>query len=324
MENSKSRFTSAIAPAIAKSLDRHVISGQAVVVGLSGGIDSMALLHAVRDASIQRPISLAALHVHHALSPNADQWEAHCREICVDWNIPLTIERVAVERGTKDGLEAAARRARHAAFESIPADWIALAHHADDQAETMLFNLLRGTGVAGAAAMAGRSGKLLRPLLDVRREEIDAYARHYGLRWIEDESNGDTRYSRNHLRHEVLSGLEGRFPGSRANLAAAASRFREALGLLDELAVSDLGGADADFPLAMGQLEHLSEPRARNALRFLLQKRHIGIPSEERLRELLRQLIEAAPDRHPEAVFGEWRIFRKGKRVFVEPLQDIA
>ncbi len=161
-------------------------------------------------------------------------------------------------------------------------------------------------------------GRLLRPFLAIGRDAIIAYAKIHGLRWIEDESNADTRFSRNHLRHEVLASLEQRFAGSSANLAAAARRFGEAAGLLDELALIDLGSHAPDFPLDISLLESLDEPRARNVLRFLFQRRHICIPSEERLIEALRQLIQAAPDRHPVIAFGDWRILRRGRIAYVE------
>lgn len=228
------------------------------------------------------------------------------------------MECVAVERGSSDGLEAAARRARHDAFARSGADWILLAHHRDDQAETLLFNLLRGTGVRGAAAMGEANGRLLRPLLGIGRDEIMVYAKEHELHWMEDESNADTRFSRNHLRHEVLAGLELRFPGSSANLAAAAGRFAEAQALLDDLALIDLGPHAPDFPVDVAALSSLAEPRARNVLRYLLQRRHIGIPSEERLREALRQLTQAAPDRHPVIAFGAYRILRRRGRIVVE------
>lgn len=324
MENSKSRCTELVRAAIEDCLDRHVGAGQTVVVGLSGGVDSVVLLDNLRKAVIGRGVKLGCLHVHHGLSPNADSWESHCRGLCEAWDIPLAVVHLKVERGSSDGLEAAARRARHAAFAAADADWIALAHHRDDQAETLLFNLVRGTGLAGASAMADANGRLLRPLLDVGRIDVTAYAECNDLRWVEDESNADTDFSRNHLRHEVLAGLEQRFPGSSRNLAAAARRFREARGLLDELAIVDLGPHADGFPLDLSVLRTLTEPRARNLLRYLLQSRHIGIPSEERLRELLRQLIEAAPDRHPDAVFGRWRIFRRSGNVCVEPVHDDA
>lgn len=196
-----------------------------------------------------------------------------------------------------------------------------LGHHRDDQAETLLFNLLRGTGLRGASAMAEANGRLLRPLLDSGRDEIQAYAAARGLTWIEDESNADTRFSRNHLRHHTLHDLAQRFPGSPANLAAAARRFAEARDLLDDLARLDLAQTE-DFPVATTLLATLAEPRARNVLRYLLQRRHIGIPGEERLREAVQQLTQAAPDRHPAIGIGAWRLCRRRGQVVLEPGQD--
>lgn len=319
MESSKNRPTERLYVALGACLDRHFGAGQHLVAGLSGGIDSVVLLHClVALAPLAR---LSAVHVHHGLSPSADAWEAFCRRLCADWDVPLAVGRVAVERGSHDGLEAAARRARHAAFAASGADWVLLAHHRDDQAETVLFNLLRGTGIRGAAAMREANGRLLRPFLGIARSEIEDYARRHELAWVDDESNADTRYSRNHLRHEVLVGLEQRLPGSSANLAAAARRFGEAQALLDELALLDLGAHAPAFPVAIAALMPLSEPRARNVLRYLLQEHRVAIPSEERLREALRQLIHAAPDRHPAIVFGGHRLLRRGGAVLLEPVQ---
>lgn len=320
MESSKSRRSDALTAAVDACLGRHVARGAHLTAGLSGGLDSTALLDSLvrlRDVSGWQ---LSALHVHHGLSPNADAWEAHCRRLCDDLDVPLEVEHVAVERDSRDGLEAAARRARHAAFSRAPGEWIVLAHHRGDQSETLLFNLLRGTGVRGACAMSEASGRLLRPLLGVGRDAIESYATARGLAWIEDESNADTAYSRNFLRHQTLAELERRFPGSAANLAAAARRFGEAQELLDELARIDLAGAD-DFPVALASWSSLTEPRARNALRYLLYRRHIGIPSEERFGEFVRQVRHAGPDRHPSVVFGAWRLFRTGGEIRVERVQ---
>lgn len=319
MESSKSRPPDALKLAVAGCLARHVVGGRHLVVGLSGGLDSVVLLHVL--VTLASDCEIHALHVHHGLSPNAARWETHCRELCAELGVPFAVERVDVERGSRDGLEAAARRARHAAFARVPGDWIVLAHHRHDQAETLLFNLLRGTGVRGACAMSEASDRLLRPLLEIGRDAIAAYAAEHGLRWIDDESNADTAYSRNYLRHKTLSALEGRFPGSVANLAGAARRFAEAQALLDDLARADLGGS-GDFPVALAPWCSLAEPRARNALRHALQRRHIGIPSEERLREIVRQLREAGPDRHPSVAFGEWRLLRRRGQIVVEPLQE--
>lgn len=320
MESSKNRRSDALTAAVDACLGRHVAPAEHLTVGLSGGLDSTALLDALARLRDVTGLKLSALHVHHGLSPNADAWEAHCRRVCVDLGVPLEVERVVVERDSRDGLEAAARRARHAAFARAQAEWIVLAQHRDDQSETLLFNLLRGTGVRGACAMREANGRLLRPLLGIGRDAIASYATERGLAWIEDESNADTAYSRNFLRHQTLAELERRFPGSAANLAAAARRFGEAQELLDELARIDLAGAD-DFPVTAASWSKLPEPRARNALRYLLYRRHIGIPSEERFGEFVRQVRTAGPDRHPSVVFGAWRLFRAGSEIRIERVQ---
>lgn len=304
-----------LAAALAASLARHAPPDARLVVGLSGGIDSVVLLHALARL---RPEGLSALHVHHGLSPHADAWADFCADYARSLGVPFRCERVIVERGSSDGLEAAARRARHAVFARTPADWIVLAHQRDDQAETLLFNLLRGAGLAGASAMQEASGRLLRPLLDVGRAEIVAYAEAQHLAWIEDESNADIRHSRNFLRHCILKPLVRRFPAATRNLAAAAGRFGEAEALLDDLARLDLAGSEG-FPLDIARLKALPEPRARNALRYLLARQQVAIPSEARLREALRQMLDAASDRHPVALLGAHRLLRRRGLIYLEP-----
>src|SRR5258705_195211 len=159
-----------------------------IAVALSGGVDSVVLLHQLKDRGV------SAIHVHHGLSPNADAWASFCRSLCKQLDIPFKVKRVRVRKAGQ-GLEAAARDARYGAFREIDADVIALAHNLDDQAETVLMNLLRGAGARGASGMAERTrsgGKtFLRPLLGTTRKEILAYARKHALEWIEDESNAD-------------------------------------------------------------------------------------------------------------------------------------
>jgi tRNA(Ile)-lysidine synthase len=305
------RSTDALQAACAACIAEQVSPGQSLVVGLSGGIDSISLLHLLREFRPKADFSLSALHVHHGLSANADQWAGFCQELCDRWDVPMTVVRVAVERDSTDGLEAAARRARHEAYACAEGDGIVLGHHRGDQAETLLFNLLRGTGLAGAAAMASRQRRLLRPLLRVSRRDIEAYAHAHGLEWIEDESNRDTGFSRNFLRHAILTPISQRFPAAEKNLAAAAKRFAEAASLLDELARIDLAAGAADFPIRVSLLTGLSERRARNVLRYLLARRDVRIPSEPRLIELLRQILAAGPDRHPRVRFGNWEIVRR-------------
>src|SRR3954471_12488717 len=161
--------------------------GRRIAIALSGGMDSVVLLHLLKDHS-----GVTAVHVHHGLSPNADAWAAFCRRLCKRWGVPLSVFHVRVNKKGK-GLEAAAREARYAAFGKVKADVIALAHHLDDQAETVLMNLLRGTGLRGAGGMrplARFEGKLLaRPLLEIPRKDLESYARLHRLQWIEDETN---------------------------------------------------------------------------------------------------------------------------------------
>ena len=312
--------------AVAACLARYVLPRHRVVVGLSGGIDSVSLLHVLvhlkQDGQLD--FDLAALHVHHGISPFADQWDEFCRDACQQWRVPYASVRVLVERSSKDGLEAAARRARHAVLSTAPADWIMLAHQRDDQAETLLFNLLRGSGIAGVAAMREHSGRLLRPMLTIGREAVEQYARLHQLAWCEDESNADTRHSRNFLRQSILPALTTRFPATTKNLAAAASRFAEAHDMLNELAIADYGDAPVEFPLNVQKLRDLSEPRARNLLRYLLAVQNVQIPSEARLREALRQMLEADVDRHPALVFGQYRLLRRRGWVYLEPVAACA
>ena len=273
-------------------------------VGLSGGIDSVVLLHALCRvrAGAGRDFELSALHVHHGLSPHADAWAAFCSELCRTWEVECTVHHVTVPAQSGEGLEGAARRMRHAAFADIAAHWVVLAQHRGDQAETLLLNLLRGAGVAGAAAMPetrpGRSGApgLLRPLLGVPRASLLAYAQGQALRWIEDESNADTSLRRNYLRHEVLPRLSAVFPGSEVALARACSRFAEAESLLEDLARLD----DAYVRTAAGRVDvaacnALPPARARNLFRFLWRAAGFRATEQRWIDEALAQLACARP-----------------------------
>jgi len=305
--------TDPVFAAIERCFGNQAHARQTYVVGLSGGMDSIVLLDAlIRLAPRVHVVKqqIKALHINHGISPNAYKWERFCRTVCADIGIGFKARRVAVERGSSDGLENAARRARYEIFAKTNTDKILLAHHQDDQAETLLFNLLRGSGLRGAAGIPESRERVLRPLLGVGRLAIEEYARRHELSWVEDESNEDSTFTRNYIRHEVIPLLRRRFPSASASLAAAAGRFSEALGLLDELAVQDFGSASPCFPLSVAQLKSLSEPRARNLLRYLLAAAAIQIPSEERLREALRQLLSAGPDRHPAIRMGA-RILRR-------------
>ncbi len=260
---------------------------------LSGGVDSVVVFDLLVRLQPRFGYELVAAHVHHGLSPHADAWQAFCARLCARVDVPLHVFPVDVRRNHPEGLEAAARHERHRALATVECDWLVLGHHQDDQAETLLFRLLRGTGLRGAGAMAARQGKRLRPLLAVRRERIAAYARAQDLAWVEDESNADRRYTRNDLRHRVLPAIEVGFPAAVPALARAADHFHEAGELLDELAALDergCGGAE----LSRAALLALSDARIGNLLRWQARRFGVPAPSRARLGEAVRQLRAAA------------------------------
>src|SRR6185312_13259203 len=206
-----------------------------VAVGPSGGVDSVVLLHLLgRNPGLR----LQAIHVHHGLSPNADSWTAFCRQLCKRLAVPLTIKKIRVVRKGK-GLEAAARAARYKTFGEAKAGCIALAHNLDDQAETVLMNLLRGAGARGASGMPVRARfgdkTLWRPLLGTPCSAIEAYARRHRLDWIEDESNADEALTRNFIRRRIGPLLEQKFPHWKESLARAARHFSKKEAGAEEL-----------------------------------------------------------------------------------------
>lgn len=281
---------------------RLTASGQPlrVCVALSGGRDSVVLLHVLSDlAAGGVPLTVSALHVHHGISANADAWAAFCAAFCQRCAVPLLIVRVAVPQGSGEGPEGAARRKRHAVFADCAADFLALAHHRDDQAETVLLNLLRGAGVAGAAGMLAersqtRGPSLLRPLLDVPRAALERYADEHGLDFIDDESNDDEHFRRNYLRRAVLPGLGERFPGASRALARAAGHFAEASLLLDELAALDRAELSTESGrIALTGFNALSAARARNLLHRLWVGAGFRAPDTRWIDEALRQLANA-------------------------------
>ena len=273
-------------------LAARLAPGTPLSVGLSGGCDSVVLLHLLSRLGWRGP--LQAIHVHHGLSSNADGWAEFCGAYCRRLGVPLTVRRVAVDAATGLGIEAAARNARYAAFSEVALGCLVLAHHRGDQAETVLFNLLRGTGVNGAAGipverkLGGLS--LLRPLLDVSRGEIEAYANAAGLTWVTDESNADTALTRNFLRHDALVGLSQRFPAAESSLAQAAANFAEAVELLDELAELDWQLVCDGSAAKIAELRTLSLPRLKNLLRYRLRSLGWRVPVAARLDEFARQI----------------------------------
>ncbi len=282
-------------------MDRASARKSSVCVALSGGVDSVVLLHGLASTAKGGDLELSALHVNHGLSPSAYAWERNCRTLCRRLRVPLTVRRVKVPARRRQGLESAARSARYAALASVRADFVVLAHQIDDQAETVLLNLLRGAGLRGAAAMPEvgplpaveadsaneNAPRAWRPFLSVPREIIVAYAIAHRLHWDEDESNADEALSRNWLRRRVAPLLASRYPRWRESLARAAAHFGEAEALLsrassERLRVEDLRGA--------------TKGRARLMLRDFLRTGGTRAPDARRLDEMLRQVLDAGPE----------------------------
>ncbi|WP_042688136.1 tRNA lysidine(34) synthetase TilS, partial [Candidatus Glomeribacter gigasporarum] len=280
-------------------------------IAFSGGLDSTVLLHAAISA-LGRARCIA-LHIHHGLNPRADSWLAHCRALAQDWGVHYAARRIDVDACIRQqrGTEAAAREARYPALAGLCAEHGArlalLGHQADDQAETVLLQLLRGAGLPGLAAMPLQktepaSGlRYLRPLLTIPRALIERYATQHHLRWIEDDSNTSARYTRNRARQFLIPPLAAHFPAYRATLARAARHAQQAQRLLDELAQLDLQRVTQDDgdrqTLSRAAFSALNAARAVNLLRYWM--RALGLPaaSSARLEAMLRQLRDARASR---------------------------
>ena len=288
----RSNVESAVASAVTSAVTSLRRDHSGLFLGLSGGMDSVVLMH----ACVAVDLPLTAIHVHHGLSPHAESWLSFCTDLCTRLKVPLLTERVTVNCAARTSREEEARRARYVAYEQhVPSGGsLLLAHHVDDQAETILLQMLRGAGPAGwggmAQAMPWRGRQLLRPFLGLPHVVLANYALSRQLKWIEDDSNADLRFKRNYLRHEVMPRLEKAFPAAAANLARAAAHAREAAQLAQTLARLDLQQVEYEKGLEIQPLLALGDARARSVLRCWLAKFGVRAPSQRRLAELMRQL----------------------------------
>jgi tRNA(Ile)-lysidine synthase len=317
---------------------RTEYSPSRVAVALSGGLDSMVLLHLAHEAAQAAGLPLFAFHVHHGLSPNADAWRAHCEANAAALGVEFDHRDVTVEKG-RSGVEAAARKQRYAALGDMcrahGVDLLLTAHHLDDQAETVLLQLLRGSGPAGLSGMDAANhapmllgdGQLVmaRPLLAMSRAGLEAYAAQQRIAWVEDESNTDPRYARNALRHQVMPVLALAFPGFQARIARSSAHAQSAQRLLDELAEQDLT-ACLDFDaIALPRLRLLSEDRINNLLRHWFSMQGLGMPSTAWLEQMVTQLTSAREDAQPLVAHPEVDVRRYRDRLLLVPKQrDLA
>ena len=268
-----------------------------IAVAFSGGLDSTVLLHLAATACKQRGVELFAFHVHHGLSPNADDWLAHCEEQARHADATFVARQVQINSHDKLGIEQAARLARYDALADMctsnDVSLLLTAHHQDDQAETVVLQLLRGAGLPGLSAMAmlqsehallGAGIALGRPLLEMTRADLELWADTHAIKHIVDESNDDLRFRRNEVRHQLMPLLEQQLPGVQKSIARSARHLQTAQRLLDELAAMDLQScADADA-LVIERLRQLSHDRLDNLLRYWL--RQCGADQYPRMRIL--------------------------------------
>ena len=300
-------------------------------VALSGGVDSTVLLHVLVKLRDVLLTPLRAAHVHHGLYPDADYWAMHCQAICRDWSVPLTLSRVQVARRTGESLEAVARTARYGALqELLPAHAMLLtAHHRDDQAETVLLQLLRGAGPAGLAGAAELrpvgKGWLARPLAGVTREDLREYAVAHELSWVEDASNADRSFDRNFLRHEILPVLQSRWPGVAATLARSAQHCGEAQAVLDEVAAElfDSESSNSTYRLQVKALLALPDIKQRLLLRYWLRSSGLPVPDTNRLRRVVDEVARARGDATPCVTWSGAQIRRfQGMLYAMPPLTE--
>lgn len=281
------------------------VAGKRVLLGYSGGVDSHVLLYELARVASIHGISIIALHGNHQALPKSNQWEQHCRQVCQKIGVQFRSHRLLVKFGQAGGRENVLREARYAWFKSVmhPGDILATAHHLDDQVETVLFRLFRGSGVRGLAGISPvrkwGKGELHRPFRDLWRSDILAFAKHHRLEWVEDESNRDESFDRNFLRERLMPVLRSRWPGSPATIARASRHLAATETLLEQIGSEDLGrwhlAADechfSNFgKIRITRLAELSPERAANLLRYWGRKAIHEAPGAGQLFELLRQL----------------------------------
>ena len=286
------------------------------LVAYSGGIDSSVLLHSLKGA--RGAAQILAIHFDHGLQPQSGQWSAHCAGQAAALGIEFVEAELRLTEKPGRSLEASAREARYAELAKLtrPGDVVVTAHHADDQLETVLLRLLRGSGVRGLTAIHSVSccgkGRLARPLLEFSRPEIETEARRIGLEWLDDPSNMDTRFDRNFLRHECLPRLRARWPRAGRVASRLARQMGEAEAVLEEIAIDDLGGDVDAARIPLELLGGLSEPRLNNALRHAVRSLGLPVPDARQLAEL-RKALSARDDAESRVCWpgAEGRVYQR-------------
>ncbi|MCY4177984.1 MAG: tRNA lysidine(34) synthetase TilS [Endozoicomonadaceae bacterium] len=314
----------------------HTETTQAVSVALSGGIDSVVLLHLCFTKKNQRKIkNLRAIHINHNLNPASEQWMIFCEQLCNCWNIPLHVETVQLPDVRRKGTERIAREARYRIFTKYlqEGEYLFQGHHQNDQAETVLFRLLRGSDPYGLSAIPQQrklgNGFVFRPLFTSSRAMIQQYAQQHNLSWVEDDSNSDTGYTRNFLRQRVLPLLQKRWSSAVKSLAESAAQCASSQIILDEVAKQDLQNVEQtiDLPLlgryralCCEKLKRLSFAHQMNLLKFWFRSVHLPVPNKDCLERVISEMLTAGADRHPYVQCYGIQIRRYYKWLILDPV----
>ncbi len=295
------------------------------LIALSGGLDSSVLLDLCHGVSQQLPLNFHVIHVHHGLSPNANAWAQHCKNLCERYGFEFYLHHVNLDHSASTSLEEAARNARYQVFTDLlqTDDVLLTGHHQDDQAETVLLQLMRGAGPKGLSAMPvikpfarGFHG---RPLLAFSRAELLAYARERQLVWVEDESNDDCSLARNYLRREVLPVLKRQWPSVETVLSRTAAHCAEAQVLLEEAANERLHTALGKRPntLSVSKLLGFSDAWQRVILRVWIEQQGYALPDTNKVHSIQKTVLTAAWDRNPCVAWRGAEVRRHGDDIFI-------
>ncbi len=305
-------------------------------VGYSGGLDSRVLLELMARAfqtHASADFQVGAIHIHHGLSPNADAWLEHCKSVCSELKIPFQVFWVNAKVTDGESQEEVAREARFKAFRDFikKDECLLLAHHEEDQTETILMRLFRGAGPTGLSGMAEKMQmghcEILRPLLSISKTQLEQYAKGQNLQWIHDDSNHNMRFDRNFLRHEILPRLKTRWPQVVRSVNRSGSLCLETAMASQQVAAYDyqtvLGKAytvldKTYYALSVKALLTLEPIRRRGVIRYWLQMQKFTLPSQDHMARIDREVLQAKPGAKPKLKISKYVIKRLKDELLVE------
>lgn len=299
-------------------LDGHL----SYCVGLSGGIDSVVLLHLLSEARKSQQFKLSAIHVNHGISPHADEWTDFCSNLCQQWDIPLRISRLKVIKQAGVGLENSARKLRYVEYQQTNSPVMVLAHHQDDQIETVFSQLMRGSDIHNIAAMRDLSNRgnqfYWRPLLPYTKAQLIDYAMKHELSHIEDESNHDNSYLRNFLRNNIIPQLLTYDTNLPQKIAQSLASIQASVSLNDDVAEDDLAFTMNNQQIEVAKIINLSSLRQKSLLSYFIRQHNLPLPSSRQLQEFIRQAITAGQDRHPRLKLNDdYILIRKKDKIIL-------